>query len=47
MVLFALATRDRRGYGIVKALERQSAGWVQIDPANVYRAIKRMMASGP
>ena len=46
LVLFALATDDRHGYGIVKDVERQSSGRVRIDPANLYRAIKRMIATG-
>ena len=46
LILFALAAGERHGYGIVKDVERQSSGRVRIDPANLYRAIKRMIATG-
>jgi DNA-binding PadR family transcriptional regulator len=46
LVLFSLAAEDRHGYGIVKDIEQESAGRVRVDPANLYRSIKRMIASG-
>lgn len=46
VILFALAEQDRHGYGIVKEVERESGGGVRIDPANLYRSIKRMMGLG-
>lgn len=46
LILFALTEEDRHGYGIVKEVEQGSAGRVRIDPANLYRSIKRMIAAG-
>jgi DNA-binding PadR family transcriptional regulator len=46
MILLALAGEERHGYGIVKEVERVSHGRVRIDPANLYRAIKRMVTTG-
>jgi DNA-binding PadR family transcriptional regulator len=46
LILFALVDRERHGYGIVKEVERGSHGQVRIDPANLYRAIKRMISTG-
>lgn len=46
LILFSLAGEERHGYGIVKDVEVGSHGRVRIDPANLYRAIKRMMATG-
>jgi DNA-binding PadR family transcriptional regulator len=46
LVLFSLAAEDRHGYGIVQDIEHESAGRVRVDPANLYRSIKRMIASG-
>ena len=43
LILLALASGERHGYGIVKEVE---GGGVRVDPANLYRAIKRMLASG-
>lgn len=46
LVLFSLTADERHGYGIVKDVDRQSGGRVRIDPANLYRSIKRMIATG-
>lgn len=46
LVLFSLAAEERHGYGIVKDVERESHGRVRIDPANLYRSIKRMISTG-
>ena len=46
LILFSLTDGERHGYGIVKEVERGSGGGVRIDPANLYRAIKRMIATG-
>ena len=42
LILFALVDGDRHGYGLVKEVERQSDGQVRIDPANLYRSLRRM-----
>ena len=46
LILFSLAAGERHGYGIVKDVEHDSGGRVSLDPANLYRAIKRMLATG-
>lgn len=46
LLLFALTSQELHGYGIVKEIERQSGGRVRVDPANLYRSLKRMMARG-
>src|SRR3970040_1721336 len=45
-ILFSLVDEPRHGYGIVKEVERASDGRVRIDPANLYRFIKRLTAEG-
>jgi DNA-binding PadR family transcriptional regulator len=45
-ILFSLVDESRHGYGIVKEVERESEGRIRIDPANLYRSIKRMVATG-
>ncbi len=45
-ILFALVDAPRHGYGIVKEVERASGGRIRIDPANLYRSIKRMVGDG-
>jgi len=46
LILFALTTGPRHGYGIVKEVERDSGGTVKLDPANLYRSIKRLIRDG-
>jgi DNA-binding PadR family transcriptional regulator len=46
LILFALVEGERHGYGLVKDVERQSNGVVRIDPANLYRSLKRMIGQG-
>lgn len=45
-ILFVLACGDRHGYGLVKAIEEQTNGMIRLDPANLYRAIQRMVDTG-
>jgi DNA-binding PadR family transcriptional regulator len=45
LILFALADGGLHGHGILKALEGQ-AGSVLIDPANLYRTLRRMDRDG-
>ena len=37
---------DRHGYGLLKEIARQTEGHVTLDPANLYRSIKRMIRTG-
>ena len=46
LVLFSLTEGERHGYGIVKDIERESGGSVRVDPANLYRTLKRMISTG-
>lgn len=46
LILFSLTEGERHGYGIVKEVEEDSAGQVRIDPANLYRAVRRMISTG-
>ena len=46
LILFALVEGERHGYGIVREVERESRGQVRIDPANLYRSVKRMLGAG-
>jgi DNA-binding PadR family transcriptional regulator len=45
-ILFSLIDEPRHGYGIVKEVDRASGGRVRIDPANLYRSIRRMIGTG-
>jgi DNA-binding PadR family transcriptional regulator len=46
LILFSLVSEERHGYGIVKRVEADSHGQVSLDPANLYRAIKRLSRDG-
>ena len=46
LILFSLVREERHGYGIVKDVETGSRGGVRLDPANLYRTLKRMLGSG-
>lgn len=45
-LLMALAEEDRHGYGLVQAIEASTEGLVRLDPGNLYRVIKRLLADG-
>lgn len=45
-ILLTLLDGDCHGYGIVKAVERRTDGQQRLDPANLYRALQRLMQSG-
>lgn len=42
LVLAVLADGPNHGYGLIKAVERRSASGVSLDPANLYRVLRRM-----
>jgi len=47
LILFSLTSSGKQhGYGIVKAVEQQSDGTVSLDPANLYRSVKRLIRDG-
>lgn len=46
LVLSVLAQGPLHGYGIIKAVEARSESGVLLDPANLYRVLRRMRALG-
>ncbi|MFC1660976.1 PadR family transcriptional regulator [Gemmatimonadota bacterium] len=42
LILAVLAEGPLHGYGIIKAVEAQSRAGVLLDPANLYRVLRRM-----
>ncbi len=46
LILSVLAERPLHGYGIIKAVEHRSRSGVFLDPANLYRALRRMGKTG-
>ena len=45
-LLLALSSGDLHGYGLVQAVSQHTDGLVQLDPGNLYRVIKRLLADG-
>ncbi|MDF1504232.1 PadR family transcriptional regulator [Roseisolibacter sp. H3M3-2] len=45
-LLLALGEGERHGYGLVQAIAAGTDGLVQLDPGNLYRVIKRLLADG-
>ena len=45
-ILVALADEPRHGYGVMQEVESRTGGEVNIWPATLYGAIKRMLAAG-
>lgn len=46
LILSVLAERPLHGYGIIKAVEDRSRSGVLLDPANLYRVLRRMRSLG-
>lgn len=46
LILLALAGGALHGYGLVKAIETESEGRLRMDPANLYRALRRLQRDG-
>jgi len=46
LILFALLDGQLHGYGLVKAISEQSDGRVSMDPANLYRCVRRLLRDG-
>ena len=46
LILAVLADGPSHGYGIIKAVEERSENDVLLDPANLYRCLRRMRADG-
>jgi DNA-binding PadR family transcriptional regulator len=45
-LLLALSVEELHGYGLVQEIERATDGLVTLDPGNLYRVIKRLIADG-
>lgn len=45
-LLLALSLEELHGYGLVQEIERATDGLVSLDPGNLYRIIKRLLADG-
>lgn len=45
-LLLALAAEERHGYGLVQAVAEHTNGLFVLDPGNLYRVIKRLLADG-
>ena len=46
LILSVLASAPLHGYGIIKAVEERSQSGVLLDPANLYRCLRRMRSDG-
>jgi DNA-binding PadR family transcriptional regulator len=46
LILAVLAEAPLHGYGIIKAVETRSKSGVFLDPANLYRSLRRMRRDG-
>ena len=45
-LLLALADGELHGYGLVQAIADRTDGLLALDPGNLYRVIKRLLAEG-
>ena len=45
-LLLALAKGEQHGYALVQEIEASTDGLVKLDPGNLYRVIKRLLAEG-
>ena len=45
-ILAALIESELHGYGLIKSVEERSRGEVELDPANLYRVLRRMERDG-
>jgi DNA-binding PadR family transcriptional regulator len=45
-LLLSLAEEERHGYGLVQAMAERTDGLVALEPGNLYRVIKRLLADG-
>ena len=46
LILAVLAEGPLHGYGLIKAVEARSSSGVLLDPANLYRVLRRMRVLG-
>ncbi|MGD8279243.1 MAG: helix-turn-helix transcriptional regulator, partial [Gemmatimonadota bacterium] len=46
LVLAVLTEGPLHGYGLIKAVEARTSSGVRLDPANLYRVLRRMRSQG-
>ena len=46
LILLSLSQAERHGYGLIKDVAAQTNGDVKLDPANLYRSLKRLIGNG-
>jgi DNA-binding PadR family transcriptional regulator len=45
-LLLVLAEQESHGYGLVRAIAERTDGVVTLEPGNLYRVVKRLLADG-
>ena len=45
-ILMVLTEGERHGYSIVKQVEAESSGTLSIEPGNLYRSLRKLLAEG-
>lgn len=46
LILFALAESDQHGYGLTQAIAERTDDAVRLEPGNLYKVLKRLVADG-
>ena len=46
LILLALSQGERHGYALIKDVSTRTNGDVKLDPANLYRSLKRLIGNG-
>jgi DNA-binding PadR family transcriptional regulator len=46
LLLLALADDEQHGYALVQSISERTEGMVELEPGNLYRIIKRLLADG-
>jgi len=46
LILLALSEQDQHGYALTRAIAERTDGVVRLEPGNLYRVLKRLVADG-
>jgi DNA-binding PadR family transcriptional regulator len=46
LVLLSLAEQDQHGYGLTQAIAQRTDGAIRLEPGNLYKVLKRLVADG-
>lgn len=46
LLLLALAEQDQHGYGLTQTIAERTDGAMQLEPGNLYKVLKRLVADG-